>query len=306
MARRLPPSATDVRPVVQLTSPPRGLIPLGGKPRARDYLRALWVRRQFAINLATGQLRGEHMDTVLGSLWKLINPILLIAIYYLIFGIIFDVGGGNELDPRGDNYIAFLTVGVMIYGYMQRTISGGASSIVNNIGLLRSLQFPRAILPLSVAIKEAAGYWPSLLVILVVMLFSGEGLFWGMLVFPLVFVLMTLFDVGGAMVTARLTDTVRDMRNLLPFVFRLGFYLSGILYDVSRFTDARPNWQWLDPVFLLNPFYVFISLSREYLMHSHGHFNLVWLWTSAILWTVVALVGGFTYFTAAEKRYGRG
>ncbi|GGI05973.1 ABC transporter permease [Egicoccus halophilus] len=295
--------------MAQRTSPPRGLIPLGGKPRARDYLRALWARRQFAVNLATGQLRGEHMDTVLGSLWKLINPILLIGIYYFIFGVLLDAGTAN-VDPAEDvrppNYIAFLTVGVMIYGYMQRTISGGASSIVNNVGLLRSLQFPRAILPLSVAIKEAIGFWPSLLVILATMVLTGEGLYLGMLVFPVVFVLMTLFDIGGAMVTARLTDTVRDMRNLLPFVFRLGFYLSGVLYDITRFTDNAPDWRWLEPVFLLNPFYVFISLSREYLMHSHGHFDLTWLWVSALAWTSVALVGGFFFFTSAEKRYGRG
>ncbi|MFA9446054.1 ABC transporter permease [Egicoccus sp. AB-alg6-2] len=296
----------------QLSSPPRGLIPLGGKPRARDYLRGLWARRQFAVNLATGQLRGEHMDTVLGSLWRLINPILLIAIYYLIFGIIFDVGGAavEDADLAGDvrppNYIAFLTVGVMFYGYMQRTISGGASSIVNNVGLLRSLQFPRAILPLSVAIKEAAGFWPSFLVILATMLLTGEGLFWGMLAFPVVFVMATLFNLGGAMITARLTDTVRDMRNVLPFVFRLGFYLSGVLYDIGRFTQGRPNWQWLEPVFLLNPFYVFISLAREYLMHSHAHFDLRLLWLSAVLWTLLALAGGFFFFTAAEKRYGRG
>lgn len=294
------------------TSPPKGLIPLGGKPRARDYLRGLWMRRQFAYNLATGQLRGEHMDTVLGSLWKLINPILLIAIYYLIFGIIFDVGGAAvedvdaARDVRPDNYIGFLTVGVMYYGYMQRTISSGASSIVNNIGLLRSLQFPRAVLPLSVTIKEAVGFWPSLLVILATMVATGERLFWGMLLFPVVFVMTTLFNLGGAMITARLTDTVRDMRNVLPFIFRLGFYLSGVLYDITRFTDGRPNWQWLEPVFLLNPFYVFISLAREYLMHSHGHFDLRLLWLSGIAWSTVALLGGFFFFTGAEKRYGRG
>ena len=292
------------------TSPPRGLIPLGGKPRARDYLRGLWARRQFAYSLATGQLRGEHMDTVLGSMWKLINPILLIAIYYLIFGVIFNVGEVSDADAvadvRGPNYIAFLTVGVMYYGYMQRTISSGASSIVNNVGLLRSLQFPRAVLPLSVTIKEAVGFWPSFLVIIATMVLTGERLFWGMLLFPVVFAMTTLFNLGGAMVTARLTDTVRDMRNVLPFIFRLGFYLSGVLYDITRFTKGRPNWQWLEPVFLLNPFYVFISLAREYLMHSHGHFDLRLLWLSGIAWTTVALVGGFFFFTGAEKRYGRG
>jgi len=292
--------------VASLISPPTGLIPLGGRPRLRDYLRMAWSRREFAFNLAHGQFRAQHMDTALGNVWQLINPILLIAIYFLVFGVLLGnlTNPGNDFRP--ENYIGFLSVGVFVYSYQQRAITAGASSIVNNLGLIRSLQFPRAILPAATVIKEILGFWSSLAVMLAVMVISGEGLHLDMLWFPVVFLLMTAFSFGGALITARMTESVRDVRNVLPFVFRLLFYVSGILYDVTRFTQDRPSLAALEELFLLNPFYVYLSLARESLMTSHMHFSQGWLWFAAVAWAVVALVFGLWYFLGAEKKYGRG
>lgn len=290
----------------QVSAPPAGLIPLGGRPRWRDYLAQMWARREFTANLAAGQLRSQNMDTLLGNAWQLINPILLIGVYYLVFGVLLGTVGGDPLPWRPANYIGFLAVGVFIYSFQQRTIVGGAASIVANLGLIRSLQFPRAVLPTSVAMKEVLGFGSSLAVMLAVMLATGEGISWTWLSFPVAFVLATAFAWGGALFTARLTDSVRDTRNLLPFVFRLLFYVSGILYDVTRFTDDLPNWSFLNELFLLNPFYVYVTLVRESLMSTFGHGNPPLLWLAGVLWAVVAVIGGLWYFVGAEKRYGRG
>jgi teichoic acid transport system permease protein len=289
--------------VADVSAPPRGLIPLGGRPRLRDYLRMVWQRREFAYNLASGQFRAQHMDTLLGNLWQLINPILLIAIYYLIFGVLL-AGARGDLGPQ--NYIGFLSVGVFVYSYQQRAISAGASSIIGNLGLIRSLQFPRAVLPASTVIKEVLGFASSLVVMVLVMAFTGEGLHVHMLWFPIAFVLMTAFAFGGALVTARMTEAVRDTRNLLPFVFRLLFYMSGILYDPNRFIRNRPSLQELDWMFLLNPFYTYVSLGRESMMSTFEPADQVLLWAFSIGWAVVALGFGLWYFLGAEKKYGRG
>jgi teichoic acid transport system permease protein len=290
--------------VAEVSRAPTGLIPLGGRPRWRDYLVAIWSRREFTLNLASGQLRGQNMDTLLGNFWQLINPILLIGVYFLVFGVL--LGGLGGLPGRPDNYIGFLSVGVFIYSYQQRGISAGASSIVTNLGLIRSLQFPRAVLPASNVIKEVLGFGSSFLVMVVVMLVTGEPITLSWLWFPLIFVLATMFAFGGSLVTARLTEAVRDIRNLLPFVFRLLFYVSGILYDITRFTDELPQYAFLDDLFLLNPFYVYVSLVRESLMSTYQHNNPPLLWVAGVAWALLAMIGGMYYFMGAEKRYGRG
>lgn len=290
-----------------LITPPAGLIPLGGRPRLRDYLRMAWERREFAFNLAHGQFRTQNMDTVLGNLWQLINPILLIAIYYLIFGVVLNRGEGG-IGPT--NYIGFLSVGVFVYSYQQRTITAGASAIVNNLGLIRSLQFPRAVLPASSAVKEVLGFGSSLLVMLLLMFITGEGLHIEMLWFPVAFVLITAFAFGGALVTARMTEAVRDVRNLLPFVFRLLFYVSGVLYDPHRLAQGRPRaialLERFDWMLLLNPFYVYTSLARESLMSTYEPPQMTGIWLASVAWALVALVFGLWYFLGAEKKYGRG
>lgn len=292
--------------MIQPTAPPAGLLPLGGRPRLRDYLRWMWQRREFTYHLAASAFRSQHMDTLLGNLWQLINPVLLIGVYYLVFGVLLGNLGGDALPWRPANYIGFLSVGVFVYSYLQRCVTAGASSIVGNLGLIRSLQFPRAVLPVSTVTKEVLGFGSSLVVMLLVMVVSGEGISATWLAFPVVFVLMTAFALGGAFITARMTESVRDLRNLLPFVFRLGFYVSGILYDVTRFTDDRPSLAALEDLFLLNPFYVYIALTREVLMSTFGHAHPGRLWLAGMLWAVVAVTFGLRYFLGAEKRYGRG
>lgn len=286
-------------------SPPPGLIPLGGRPRLRDYFRGLWARREFIFNVAAGELKSQHMNSVLGNVWHVLNPLLLIGVYYLIFGVLFQ-RTRDDLVEAGISYIAFLSVGIFVYGYMQRCFNNGASSIIGNLGLIRSLQFPRAVLPIATVTKEALSFAPSLVVMVVVLVATGEvpSLRW--LMFVPVFVMATVFGLGGALVTARLTEQVRDIKNLLPFVFRLGFYLSGVLFSVDQIVSNNPQFEAIGDIFLLNPFYVFISLTREYLLALHSTSQLSMLWLSASLWAGGLLLFGFFFFTAGEKRYGRG
>jgi hypothetical protein len=88
-----------------------------------------------------GELRSQHMDTTLGNVWHLLNPILLIAVYYLVFDVVLDVSVGWTTSSRSSRS------GVLSYQWAQRSITAGARSITGNEGLIRSLQFPRALLP---------------------------------------------------------------------------------------------------------------------------------------------------------------
>jgi ubiquitin-conjugating enzyme E2 A len=80
----------------------------------------------------------------------------------------------------------------------------------------------------------------------------------------------------------------------------------GTFKLVLEFTEDYPNWRFLDDMFLLNPFYVYVSLVREVLMSSYSHNNPPLVWLAAVVWAVVAMTGGMYYFVGAEKRYGRG
>jgi teichoic acid transport system permease protein len=299
---RLPAPASEATSAVSQTQTPvpPGLVRLGGTPPLRDYLTQLWDRRQFARENALGELRAQHMDTTLGAVWHLLNPILLVTVYYVVFDLILNATRGVE------NFIAFLSVGIFAYYWAQKAITGGARSIVSNEGLIRSLQFPRALLPISTVMQETIAFLPGVGVMVAIVVLTGEGLSFAWLMVVPVFLLQSAFVLGAAFITARAADTFRDTLNLLPFLFRLVFYGSGVLYAVDqRFHSAFEIW-WVEAIFIANPFYCFISLWRDSLMTTQEIRHIELMWLSATAWSIGLLLVGLLIFRAGEKAYGRG
>ena len=289
------------------SGPPHpGLTPLGVRPSLWAYLRSIWQRRDFAVAIAGGELRGQNMDTVLGNLWHILNPLLLAGVYYLMFGVILR----GLLDRGVENFAAFIVIGVFAYHYSQKTVMGGAKAISDNEGLIRSIRFPRALLPLSVVLGQAFAFMPAVAVMLVITVVTGVTFGTGdfphagwLLLVPILLA-QTLFNIGAAFVVARVGDSVRDVQHFLPYVFRLLFYLSGVLYPVTRFVAEDSPVRWL---FDLNPFYVWVSLIRGPLLNDPLFPTLdVRLAVIGAVWAVVLLVAGFLYFRAGEAQYGRG
>jgi teichoic acid transport system permease protein len=279
------------------TSPPQ-LVRLGGTPPLAEYVRSLWQRREFAWSMARGEVQTAHLDTLLGNAWHLLNPLLLIGVYYLVFGVVLDITRGL---PEG-LFLPFLAVGVFTYQFMQKTIVAGSRTISSNQGLIRSLQFPRALLPISTVLTGTLSYGSAFVVMVAVVLLSGQPLTVSWLLLPPILALLLVFTVGGTFVSARLTDKVRDLENILPFIFRLGFYGSGVIWAVDGYL-VDPT---LRQLFLANPFYVYITLVRDAMMVDYTTDYLAWLWVSATAWALAAFVLGLLIFRAGEREYGRG
>lgn len=279
-----------------VTHVPAHLRRLGGTPSLREYLRSIWARRHFAWSLARGEIRTQHLDTALGNVWHLINPMLLIGVYYLVFGVILETNRGV------DNFLPFLAIGIFTFNFTQKAVLSGGRTLTSNVGLIRSLQFPRALLPLSSVLRETMAFGSAAVVMLAVVLVTGEPLTAEWLLAVPALILASVFGLGFAFIAARLADKFRDLLNVLPFLFRIAFYLSGVLYSVEAYLA--------DPVVLrimiANPFYVFVSLPREYLMTSHGHVAVEWMWFSGVSWAVVSTIVGLLVFRGGEHEYGRG
>lgn len=286
-------------PVPAHLTPPEGLIRLGEQPGLATYLKNVWRRRTFAFENARGELHAQHMDTALGNAWHLLNPILLIGVYYLVFDVILNATRGVE------NFIVYLAVGVLAYHWAQKAVTAGASTIVSNEGLIRSLAFPRILLPLSTSVQHTYAFLPSLAVMIVVTFAFGERPGFGLALAIPAFVLQVAFITGVSLLAARAADAFRDTLNLLPFLFRLVFYGSGILYAVDdRFHDAFA-YPIVTFIFIANPFYALVSVWRSAVMSSQPIAFLGWLWVSATLWSIAVLVIGLLVFRAGEAGYGR-
>ena len=270
-----------------------GLFAVGQPVPLRTYLRDLWRRRDYLLRVPLEDLRVQNAHTLLGNLWLLLNPMLQVAVYLLVFGVLID------LDRGVDDYLAFLTVGVFVFHQAQRTVSAGARSVVANVGLIRALRFPRAVLPVGSTIAQLISFAPVLVVMLVVTVGHGHLPATRWLALPGLVALLTAFGLGAGLLAARANHTYRDFENLLPFLFRLLFYLSGVLYSVDRLVEDAT----LRALFALDPLYCLVTVWRWALLDSEA-VGLVWL--GAVVWPVVTLVVGFVAFRSREATYGSG
>ncbi len=274
-----------------MSDPDQQLVDLTQPSPPAAYLREVWRRRDFAILVPVQDLRAQNMGSVLGQLWHLLNPALMVAVYFLIFGLILDTSRGV------DNFLGFLVVGVVWFHLTQRVVQDAAVSIPRNLGLIRSVQFPRILLPAAAVIGQTAAFVPALVLALAAVIATGErpSLRWLALIGVLA--AQFVFNFGAALLVARIGAAVPDVRQLLPHVFRLLFYASGVIFSVDAFVTSE-SWR---RVFALNPLYDVITCARWCLL---GEPADSWAVAGMLAWGAALLVAGFAVFWRSDQRLG--
>ncbi len=270
---------------------PDELIDLGQRQPLRDYLRDMWARRHFTFALAENDLRAQHMNSALGQLWHLLNPAMMIGVYFAIFGVVLDARRGV------DHYITFLVIGVLVFRFSQNTITGCVQSMTRNQGLIRSIQFPRALVPVAVVLEQVLALAPGLVLIAIVGVIDGVAPTWRILLMPAVVLATSLFSLGAGLVGARAGAALTDLQQVLPHFFRIMLYVSGVLFSVQNAIDN----QLVRDLFALNPFYCIVAAARWSLLATPAGERVLY---GLIGWTVVALVVGMAYFRRGEHRLG--
>ena len=272
-----------------------GLRPLAARPPLGEYVLDLWRRRGFVLTLSNGRSEARYQHNRLGRLWSVLNPALLILSYFLIFGVLLGTSRGV------DNFLGFLAIGVIVFGVAGSVISSGAKAVAGNTGLVRALRFPRAVLPISVAITEMVANLGAFAVLLVLMLATGETPSWRWLLFPLALLLLALQVTGIALMAARVTHASRDLANLIPLLLRLLRYTSGVFFSISHYTRNLP--EVVGHVLEYQPFALQLTLVRQSLL---GEFPpTLGPWLAALAWAVVLPVVGLVFFWRGEATYGR-
>lgn len=280
--------------------PTDGLIKINQRPEFGQYLRDLWARREFIIQVPLEDVRARNQNTFLGMAWLVLTPLLTIGVYFVIFGLLLNISRGL------DNYIGFLAVGYLMYNFIGRGVPSGARIIPSNISLIQSVHFPRAALPISSALQDFFTFIPAMYVMLVVVLLSGlptsvpnESVRWQWILMLPIILMALMMVIGLKMIVARLGNALPDLGQVLPHIMRMIFYGSGVIYEPTRFTQ---NHEWVETLFNFNPFFEILSLARNVILADYPIDNRLWIY--AALWSVGLMVGGTVFFWRGELNYG--
>lgn len=265
-----------------------------GLPKLGVYFRDLWGRRQFIVEMARTQVQAQHLNTGLGQLWVILNPLLLAAVYFLLVSVIRrGVGGG---DPPGD-ILLNIVAGIFLYYFFNACVIGGAGSIVGGGRLILNTAFPKAALPVSAVIVAMYRFLPTIPIFVVLRFARGEGLNASMLWAVPVFVITAVISLGAAMLFATLNLYFRDVRNFLPYLLRMGLYLSPILWFHETVVGT-----WAEPVALAGQplFAPMATWSQTMVLGESPTVSYMLVSTG---WALALLVVGSWIFLSREREF---
>lgn len=297
----VPQDAAPQDPDLRALAARHGLTESGARPPLLAYLRGLHSRRHFVSAFATARLTSQYSKAKLGQLWQIMTPLLNATVYYFVFGVLLNTKDGVP------DYVPFLVTGVFIWTFTAGTVTAGTRAISGNIGLVRALHFPRASLPLALALQQLQQLLFSLGALTVILaLFEQYPRHAWLLAVPAL-ALQSVFNTGLAMIFARLTAATPDIAQLMPFLLRTWMYASGVMWSLDRVFKNQNVPELVRLALECNPAAVYIDLMRFALIDSFTAGQLPpHVWLVATGWAVLAGTGGFLFFWQAEERYGRG
>src|SRR4051795_11619626 len=259
-----------------------------GLPPIGPYVRELWRRREFALELSRTKLQSQHYDTALGKLWLVLNPMLLALVYFILVDIL-----RRGKSPEG--FFAHLVAGIFAYYFVSGAVRDGVKSVVSGGRLVLNTAFPRVLLPLSTVVTSFRRFLPTFLIYIPIHLASGlpVGLV-DLWVLPIVFCL-GLVAAGLSMFVAALQVYFRDVKSFLPYVLRIWLYASPVLYYAE---DVPEKYK---PLLAINPIGALLAAWSDVL--NAGVAPSADDMLLGLAWGVVLFVGGALFFMSREREF---
>jgi teichoic acid transport system permease protein len=259
-----------------------------GLPPIRPYVRELWRRREFALELSRSDLRTQHFNTVFGQAWLIINPLLLAGVYFVLVDIL-------RSGHRPPGFFAHLVGALFAYYFVSDSVRRAIRSVTSGGRLILNTSFPRTLLPLSAVITGIKRFLPTLLIYIPVHLISGLPVTVSQLwVFP-IFFLMTVLACGLAMIVSAAQVYFRDLKNFLPYALRVWLYASPVLYTAHQVPDRY------DAILALNPLAALLTAWNEVL--DRGGTPAVHDMVIGAAWAFGLFVAGAIFFISREREF---
>lgn len=230
--------------------------------------------------LSKKEIKTRYKNSALGYVWSLANPLAFATIYYFAFQVIMRIDVPN--------YALFLICGLFPWQWMTNSISICTSSFISNVNLIKKAVFPRLILPLAVVIQDGFHFLMTIPVILFFMFMYGADVpfhaIWGV---PFLIMITAPLIYGIGLIAGSLNVFFRDVQHIVAIVVQAAFYMTPILYPMSKIPEEYQT------LALLNPFTPIILCWKELLLNNS--FNVTYLSIACFYSVLFLTLGAIIY-----------
>ncbi|HMD57216.1 MAG TPA: ABC transporter permease [Solirubrobacteraceae bacterium] len=230
--------------------------PIRGPRALTDDWARFW---HLTYNIARNDFKLRFFGSALGYLWQLMRPLLLFGVLYVFFTKVAKVN--NQHAPGQEHYGVQLLGSIVLFTFFAEATAGAVRSVVDRENLVRKIQFPRLVIPLSVVLLASFNLALNLVVVLGFALAEGvvPALTW--LELPLILIFLAVFATGLAMLLSALFVSFRDVQPIWDVVSQILFYASPVIISVVTVKE-KVGATWFH-LYMLNPLAVAFQQFRH-------------------------------------------
>jgi homopolymeric O-antigen transport system permease protein len=270
-----------------------GFVPIVITPPAAWELpnfRELWEYKGLLFFLVRRDILVRFQQTVAGFLWIILQPLIQMVIFYIIFGLLVRV------PTNGIPYQLFFLSGFVVWQFFTQVVNNSSMSLVGNIGVIVKSYFPRLALPLATVANALIDFVVSFLVLMVFILADGHyPITMRYLLLPVLLLVTAVFSSGVGLLFGAMMVVFRDMKNLISFIVMMWMYATPVMYPVSL---APEKYQVL---FYLNPMTSLVDAFRWVFLNQSGLPHYKYLTVSFVVGILIWLAGAVAFRTMENK-----
>lgn len=254
--------------------------------------------RELVRNLVVRDLKVRYKNSVLGILWSLLNPLLMMTVLTVVFTV---------MTPSNiPNFPVFILCGLLPWNFFSASMTAATGSIVENASLVKKVYFPREVLPLSVVLSNLVNFLIALIVLFVMIIIFRVKLTAWVFLLPLIILIQVMFMTGMAFFLSTLNVFYRDTKIIIEVLMMAWFFVTPVFYPI----DILPHnyvlrgisidvWRWMR---ILNPMASLVAAYRDVLFWGRlvGPDFLLRTFVTAL----VILAGGYLVFIRYSRVFG--
>ncbi len=252
-------------------------------------LQELYNYRELVKNLVVRDLKLRYRSSVLGFLWCLVNPLLMMGVFTLVFTVLLT---NNNIE----HFPVFILIGILAWNLHSTALVGSINSVVGGAQLIQKVYFPREVLPIATVLSNTVNFLLSLIALFALVLIFQIQLTATLIFLPLVILVQVIFTVGIALFLSALNVFYRDTASIMETMMLAWFFLTPIFY---RIEDVFPAYSRL--MYILNPLASIIAAYRDILYY--GTMSNLDFFSRTAVTALVVLVLGYLFFIRSSRSF---
>jgi len=197
----------------------------------------------------------KYKRSVLGIVWSILYPVLMMIVMAMVFSQMF------KFRMEGVNYLVYLMTGLVMFNYFNEASNTSMTSVVVNFSLINKVYIPKYIFPIAKTLFVGINFLLTLIPLLAIILITGCTPNVWYILLPYIFLCLLLFTMGVGLFLSAISVFLRDMFYIYGIILTIWNYVTPIFYDISIIPET------LQPIFKLNPLYIFINGARTIILY---------------------------------------